>query len=316
MKHEYTITRNQVDGVEAFLRVAERRSFRAAADDLGLSPSAISQTIRALEARVGVPLLTRTTRSVGLTEAGQRFLDHARPAFDGLTAAFEAARSFGERPAGLLRLNVPRAAIPFLLEPVLEGFSVAYPEVEIEICGEDELIDLVERGFDAGIRMGDYLEADMIGVRLTPPFRLVVAGSPAYFERYGRPETPADLRRHRCVRTRTPSTGAVFRWVFEEDGQKLEIAVDGPLIVNDIEVGKAAALRGIALTFMAEPLVAQAVAEGRLEVVLANYAALSPGAYLYYPSRAQMLPKLRAFVDFIREHRPPDRFLEAPAAAG
>ncbi|HEX2762554.1 MAG TPA: LysR substrate-binding domain-containing protein [Allosphingosinicella sp.] len=316
MKQEYTITRNQLDGVEAFLRVAERRSFRGAADDLGISPSAISQTIRALEARIGVPLLTRTTRSVGLTEAGQRFLDHARPAFEGLTAAFEAARSFGERPAGLLRLNVPRAAIPFLIEPVLEGFSAAYPEVEIEICGEDELIDLVERGFDAGIRMGDYLEADMIGVRLTPPFRLVVVGSPAYFERHGRPERPADLRRHRCVRTRTPSTGAIFRWVFEDEGRKVEISVDGPLIVNDIEVGKSAAQRGIALAFLAEPLVAKAVAEGKLEIVLGAYAALSPGAYLYYPSRAQMLPKLRAFVDFIRERRPPDRFLEPAVAAG
>ena len=128
-----------------------------------------------------MPLLTRTTRSVGLTEAGERFLEHALPAFAGLTAAFEAARSFGERPAGLLRLNVPRAAIPFLIEPVIEGFAAAFPDVEVEICGEDELIDLVERGFDAGIRMGDYLEADMIGIRLTPPFRLVVAGSPDYF---------------------------------------------------------------------------------------------------------------------------------------
>src|SRR4028118_116741 len=136
MKQEYIIARNQLDGVEAFLRVAERRSFRAAADDLGLSPSAISQTIRALEGRVGVPLLTRTTRSVGLTEAGQRFHDFAQPAFEGLTAAFEMARSFGERPAGLLRLNVPRAAIPFLIEPVMEGFTEAYPEVEGEVCGE------------------------------------------------------------------------------------------------------------------------------------------------------------------------------------
>jgi DNA-binding transcriptional LysR family regulator len=315
MKQEYIIARNQLDGVEAFLRVADRRSFRAAADDLGLSPSAISQTIRALEARVGVPLLTRTTRSVGLTEAGERFLDHAKPAFVGLTAAFEAARSFGERPAGLLRLNVPRAAIPFLIEPVIEGFVAAFPEVEVEICGEDELIDLVERGFDAGIRMGDYLDADMIGIRLTPPFRLVVVGSPAYFERHGRPNVPADLRSHRCIRGRAPTTGAIFRWHFDVAGQPVEIAVDGPLIVNDLDVSKAAALRGVGLAYLGEPLVAEHIASGALELALEDHAAWSPGAYLYYPSRTQMLPKLRAFIDFIREHRPPDRFLSSPVIA-
>jgi DNA-binding transcriptional LysR family regulator len=314
MKQEYIIARNQLDGVEAFLRVAERRSFRAAADDLGLSPSAISQTIRALEARVGVPLLTRTTRSVGLTEAGERFLEQAQPAFAGLTAAFEAARSFGERPAGLLRLNVPRAAIPFLIEPVVEGFTGAYPDVEVEICGEDELIDLVERGFDAGIRMGDYLEADMIGIRLTPPFRLVVAGSPDYFAQHGRPSDPADLRHHRCIRARAPTTGAIPRWHFQVAGQPLEMSVGGPLIVNDLDVAKAAALRGVGLAFLAEPLVTEQLAAGRLELVLEDHAAWSPGAYLYYPSRSQMLPKLRAFIDFIREHRPPEKFLTATSA--
>jgi DNA-binding transcriptional LysR family regulator len=315
MKQEYIIARNQLDGVEAFLRVAERRSFRAAADDLGLSPSAISQTIRALEARVGVPLLTRTTRSVGLTEAGERFLEHAEPAFAGVNAAFEAARSFGERPAGLLRLNVPRAAIPFLIEPVMEGFTAAYPEVAVEICGEDELIDLVERGFDAGIRMGEHLEADMIGVRLTPPFRLVVAGSPEYFAKHGRPAVPADLRGHRCIRARAPSTGAISRWHFEAAGQPIEMSVDGPLIVNDLDVAKTAALRGVGLAYLAEPLAAGDIAAGRLELALEAHCAWSPGAYLYYPSRAQMLPKLRAFVDFIREHRPPERFLNPPGAA-
>jgi DNA-binding transcriptional LysR family regulator len=314
MKQEYTIARNQLDGVEAFLRVAERRSFRAAADDLGISPSAISQTIRALEHRVGVPLLTRTTRSVGLTEAGERFLEHASPAFAGLTAAFEAARSFGERPAGLLRLNVPRAAIPFLIEPVIEGFAAAFPEVEVELCGEDELIDLVERGFDAGIRMGEHLEADMIGIRLTPPFRLVVAGSPDYFARHGRPSVPAELRGHRCIRARAPSTGAIFRWHFDVGGQPVEMAVDGPLIVNDLDVSKAAALRGIGLAYLAEPLVREHLDSGRLELALEEHAAWSPGAYLYYPSRTQMLPKLRAFIDFIREHRPPERFLQAAGA--
>jgi DNA-binding transcriptional LysR family regulator len=310
MKQEYTVVRNPLDGVEAFLRVAERRSFRAAADDLGLSPSAMSQAIRALEARIGVPLLVRTTRSVGLTEAGQRFLERARPAFEGLLEAWEAARSFGDRPAGLLRLNVPRAAIPYLVEPVLEGFCAAYPDVEVEVCGEDELIDLVERGFDAGIRMGEHLQADMISFRLTPPFRLVVVGSPAYFQRHGRPLEPGDLRGHACVRMRAPSTGAISRWEFLVDGHPVEIAVSGPLIVNDFEMCRAAAVKGLALAWTAEPLVADLVAEGRLEIVLDDHSVQSPGAYLYYPSRTQMLPKLRAFVDFIKEHRPPERFLQ------
>ena len=315
MKQEYIVARNSFDGVEAFLRVAERRSFRAAADDLGLSPSAISQTIRALEARIGVPLLVRTTRSVGLTEAGQRFFERARPAFDGLLEAWEAARSFGDRPAGLLRLNVPRAAIPYLVEPVLDGFCAAYPDVEDEVCGEDELIDLIERGFDAGIRMGEHLQADMISLRLTPPFRLVVVGSPAYFENNGRPKEPADLRGHRCVRMRAPSTGAIGRWDFLVDGQPVEIAVSGPLIVNDFEMSRAAAVKGLALAWSAEPLVEDLVAKGQLETVLDEFAVSSPGAYLYFPSRTQMLPKLRAFVDFVKEHRPPDKFLKRQTAS-
>lgn len=315
MKQEYIIPRNPVDGLEVFLRVAERRSFRAAAEDLGMSPSAVSQIIRTLETRVGVALLTRTTRSVGLTEAGQRFLDRARPAFDDLLEAFEAARSLGERPSGLLRLNVPRAAIPYLIEPVLQGFSAAYPEVEVEICGEDELIDLVERGFDAGIRMGEHLEADMVCLRLTPPFRMAVAGSPNYIQQYGRPLHPSDLAAHRCIRTRNPTSGSIHRWPFELGGQPIEIAVSGSLIVNDLDLARAAALRDVGLAYLATPLVAEAVAAGRLETVLDDYLPWSPGAYLYYPSRAQMLPKLRAFVDFIKEHRPPDKFLEKPKEA-
>ena len=310
MKSNYTVPRNQLDGVEALLRVAERRSFRAAADDLGVSPSAISQTVKTLEARVGVPLLTRTTRSVGLTEAGQRFVERARPAFENLTAAYETARSFGERPAGLLRLNVPRPVIPQLIEPVLKGFCDAYPSVAVEICAEDGFIDLVESGFDAGIRLGEFLDRDMIGVRLTPPFKFVVAGSPDYFALHGKPERPADLRRHRCIRMRMPTSGALYPWEFEEDGQPVAIAVEGPLIVNDIGLSTAAAIQGLGLAYLAEPLVWDHQAAGRLEAALEAFGPCSPGAYLYYPSRTQMLPKLRAFIDYVLKHRPPDRLIE------
>jgi DNA-binding transcriptional LysR family regulator len=308
MKQNYTIPRGQLEGLDAFLRVAERRSFRAAADDLGVSPSAISQTIRALELRVGAALLTRTTRSVGLTQAGQYFLERARPAFADLTAAYEAARSLGDRPAGLLRLNMPRAVIPYLIEPILGGFCESYPEVEVEICAEDGFVDLAEGGYDAGIRLGEFLEADMIAVRLTPPFRFVVAGTPGYFAKHGRPERIADLRRMPCIRFRQ-ARGSIPNWQFQDGNRAVEVAVSGPVIVNDISAAMSVVRRGIALAHVAEPLVEKGVAAGELETVLDAYAPTSPGIYLYYPGRAQMLPKLRAFIDYIRDHQPPETAL-------
>lgn len=303
MKKSYTIPRHQLDGVEAFLRIAERRSFRAAADDLGVSPSAVSQTVKALEERVGVPLLTRTTRSVGLTEAGARFLDRARPAFDDLNGAFEAARSFGERPAGLLRLNVPSSVIPFVIEPVLTDFCKAYPAVEVEVIAENRFVDLVGEGFDAGIRLGESLAADSIAVRLTPPFRFCVAGAPEYFARAGRPRRPADLREHRCVRIRA-ARGGMLPWNFQDGNKTLDVAVSGPLIVNELALARTAALDGVALAYLADPLVEPDLAEGRLETVLDAFAFTSPGVFLYYPSRGQVLPKLRAFIDFLRANLP------------
>lgn len=308
MKQSYTIPRGQLDGVDAFLRVAERRSFREAAADLGVSPSAISQTIRALEARVGAALLTRTTRSVGLTQAGQYFLDRARPAFADLSAAYEAARNLGDRPAGLLRLNLPRAVVRYVIEPVLAGFCEAYPEVEVEICADDSFVDLVEGGFDAGIRLGEYLEADMVAVRLTPPFRFLVVGTPALLARHGRPERPADLRGMPCLRMRQ-SRGSISNWHFQDGNRPVEVAVSGPVIVNDLEAALAVARRGVALVHLAEPLVKDLIADGELETVLDDFASSSPGVYLYYPSRTQMLPKLRAFIDYIRANQPSEKAL-------
>jgi DNA-binding transcriptional LysR family regulator len=308
MKQSYTIPRGQLDGVDAFLRVAERKSFRAAADDLGVSPSAISQTIRALEARVGAALFTRTTRSVGLTQAGQYFLDRARPAFADLSAAYEAARNLGDRPAGLLRLNMPRTVIPYLIEPILAGFCETYPDVEVEICAEEAFVDLAEGGYDAGVRLGEFLQADMIAVRLTPPFRFVVVGSPAFFARHGRPERPADLRRLPCVRFRQVR-GSIPNWQFIDGNRSIEVTVTGPVIVNDFGAALSVARQGIALAHLAEPLVSKLVADGQLETVLDDIAPSSPGVYLYYPGRAQMLPKLRAFIDYLRAHQPPERVL-------
>jgi DNA-binding transcriptional LysR family regulator len=307
MKNSYTVPRGLLDGLDAFLRVAERRSFRAAADDLGVSPSAISQTIRALEARIGVALLTRTTRSVGLTQAGELFVARAQPAFADMVAAYDTARSLGQRPAGLLRLNMPRAVIPILIEPILAGFCDAYPQVEVEICAEDGFVDLAHGGYDAGIRLGEFLQADMIAVRLTPPFRFVVVGTPESFARHSRPSRPADLRGHRCIRARLGR--GIADWEFVDGGRAVDVAVTGPVIVNDFAANLGAALRGVGLSYMPEPLIVDHIAHGRLETALEAYAPSSPGVFLYYPSRAQMLPKLRAFIDYVREQQPPETLL-------
>ncbi len=187
MKQNFTMRQGALDGVEAFLGVARHRNFRKAAADLAVTPSAISQAIRTLEARIGAALFIRTTRSVGLTEAGERFLSRAKPAFEELVAASAVARDLGQRPAGLLRLTVPRAVVPLLLEPLIASFCRAFPEVEVEIAASGELLDLAAGGFDAGVRMGQFITADMVAVRLTPPFPFVVVGSPGYLRRRSRP---------------------------------------------------------------------------------------------------------------------------------
>lgn len=300
MKSSYTIPRNLLDGVEAFLRVAERRSFRAAADDLGVSPSAISQTVRQLEDRIGVPLFIRTTRSVGLTEAGALFHAQAAPAWASLVNAWESARTLGERPAGLLRLNMPRAVVPLLIEPIIADFCARYPEIDVEVAGEDAIVDLAASGHDAGIRIGELLEADMISVRLSPPFRYVIVGAPAYLDRHGRPQVAADLKAHTCIRQRLSGTGMLIPWRLSDGQRSLEVAVKGRVIVSDNAAVAALALRGLGLAQISEPLVSEHCAAGRLEIVLEGLAPSSPGLFLHYPGHAQVLPKLRAFIDHVK----------------
>src|SRR5205814_5687558 len=195
MKQTFTVRQGALDGVETFLCVAQHRSFRKAAAELGVTPSAISQAVRTLEARIGAVLFIRTTRSVGLTEAGQRFLERAKPAFEELVAAGALAHDLGQRPTGLLRLSVPRAVVPILLEPLIASFCQAYPEVEVEIAASKELVDLAAEGFDAGIRLGQFIAADMVALRLTRPFPFVVVGSPEYLRRCKRPERIDDQDR-------------------------------------------------------------------------------------------------------------------------
>lgn len=299
MKHDHSISRGALDGVEAFVRVAERRSFRQAAVDLGVTPSAVSQAVRTLEARMGVTLFTRTTRSVGLTEAGERFLERARPAFDEIVAASNVARDLGAKPTGLLRLTAPRAVVPLLLQPVVASFSAAFPDVVVEIAASEELVDLAKGGFDAGIRLGEFIADDMVAVRLSAPFRHVVVASPGYLKSRGRPENLNELTRHACIRLRR-SSGTLGHWRLVGPGGPVDLAVSGPLVVNDVPTMLTAALDGLGLAQMPEPIARQHLEAGELEELLPDHASQSSGLFLYFPSRNQVMPKLRAFIDHVK----------------
>lgn len=299
MKPNYTVRHGALEGVETFLAVARSRSFRRAAAELGVTPSAVSQAVRALEARLGAALFARTTRSVGLTEAGQRFFDRAAPAYAELIAAGEVVRDLGQRPTGRLRLSVPRGVVPLLLEPVLASFAQAYPEIELEIAASEQMVDLAAGGFDAGIRFGQFIAPDMVAVRLTAPFPFVVVASPNYLARRGRPACVDDLRGHACLRMRR-SNGAIANWAFVEGGERIEAAVAGPLIAHDFSTLLGAAIRGAGLAQLPRPLIRAPIADGTLESVLDDLAVMTPGVFLYYPSKRQMLPKLRAFIDHMK----------------
>jgi len=299
MKQNFTVRHGALDGVEAFLSVAQHRSFRRAATELGVTPSAISQAIRALEARIGAALFIRTTRSVGLTEAGTRFLSRAKPAFEELVAASEVARDLGQRPAGLLRLTAPRVVVPILLESLIASFCQAYPDVEVEIAASPDLVDIAAEGFDAGIRLGQFIEADMIAVRLKPSHRLAVVGSPDYLRRRQRPELIDDLRRHACLRMRR-SNGSIAPWSFVNGNEAVEVIVSGPFIANDMPTMLDAAVEGLGLAQVPEPITAGAVKAGKLVRVLEPFAPMAPGLFLYYPGNRQMMPKLRAFIDHVK----------------
>jgi DNA-binding transcriptional LysR family regulator len=301
MKQNFTVRQGALDGVEAFLSVAQHRSFRRAAAEVGVTPSAISQAVRALEARVGAALFIRTTRSVGLTEAGERFLSRAKPAFEELVAASAVARDLGQRPAGLLRLSVPRAMVPILLEPLIASFCQAYPEIEVEIAVSGELVDLAAEGFDAGIRLGQFIAADMIAVRLTPPFPLVVVGNPDYLRQRKRPDCIDDLRDHACLRMRR-SNGSIAPWPFVDGNKTVEAIVSGPLIAHDYPTLIGAAIQGVGLAQVPGPLAKAPIADGRLQALLTPFAVTTPGVFLYYSDRRQVLPKLRVFIEHVR-HR-------------
>ncbi len=293
---------NQLDGLLAFWKVAEHRGFTAAAAALGVSPSAISQAVRHLEARLGIRLLNRTTRSLSLTEAGEAYLSRIGPALSEVLDAGEQLHALQGRPSGVLRLNAARISIAMVLQPLLAGFLKAYPGVEVELTNDEGYVDIVERGFDAGVRIGESVQKDMVAVPLGGPLAVAVVGSPDYFERYPVPRHPSDLVRHNCVRFRFSGSGAIYKWELEVDGRDVEYELSGNLTISDSMFSIEAALEGIGLAYTFEQLVLPHIRAKRLKRVLTSFSPTYPGFYLYYPSRRQQPPKLKAFVDYVRGH--------------
>jgi DNA-binding transcriptional LysR family regulator len=284
--------------LKAFAAIVERASFARAADHLGLSRSALSQIIRQLEARLGVRLLNRTTRSVAPTAPGARLHERITPMLLEMDDAVAEAIASTARTAGTLRINTLGMAAKKIIAPRLGRFHRAHPDVVLDIVIDDGLSDIVAGRFDAGIRVGERLEKDMIAVRLTPDVRLLAVASPDYLARHGAPKTPADLHRHACINWRFPGSGKIYRWEFEKKGKKIEAAVEGPLISNHQDIVVAAALQGLGILYAYDDdRVAEALVRGQLKRILAEWSLTSPGLYLYYSNRRHPQPALRAFVD-------------------
>jgi DNA-binding transcriptional LysR family regulator len=286
--------------LRAFAAVVRHGSFTRAAAHLGVSPSALSQTIRALEDRLGQRLLNRTTRSVAPSAAGLALAERLLPVLDDLDQVVDAAVAAGGEVSGPLRLDVVRVAMPHLAR-LVPGFLARYPRVRLEVASNDALVDIVALGFDAGIRLAERLEGDMIAVPFGGDLRMICVASPAYLARHPAPVHPRDLADHACMVTLTPSTGTPYRWEFEKDGEALRIAVDGPLISRDAGLRVAAVEAGLGIGFFFEDEVRDLLARGALVQVLADWTPPFPGAFLYYPSRRNPPPALRAFVDYLRE---------------
>lgn len=284
--------------LKAFAAVVERASFARAAASLGLSPSALSQTIRQLEARLGARLLNRTTRSVAPTAAGDQLYRRIAPLFQEMADAVAEASATASQTRGTLRINTLGMAARQLIAPRLGRFHRAHPEVVLDIVVDDGLSDIVAGRFDAGIRVGERLEKDMVAVRLTPDVKMVVVASPDYLAQHGTPRTPADLHRHACLNWRLQLDGRAYRWEFENNGQRLEMAVNGPLVTNHSEVGIEAALQGLGLAYAFDRgQVDEGLAQGRLVQVLGDWSVTRPGLFLYYPNRRHQQPALSALID-------------------
>jgi len=267
----------------------------------------VSQIVRALEARVGVRLLQRTTRNVGLTEAGVHFIAQLKPALAGIDVAFESLSALRGRPSGLLRLTTLRTGYSDVLRPKLASFVAAYPDIRIDISLDEALSNIITEGFDAGIRLGHSLDREMIAVRISRDQRVVVVGAPSYLARRGRPAHPRDLHDHDCINLRKITSGAIDRWKFVENGKTFEIAVEGRVVTNDGAVLVDCAVEGLGLAYVFEDMVTELVSGKRLVRVLDRYSPQIPGYFLYYPSRVNVAPKLKVLIDFLKRSDSPRR---------
>src|SRR6516225_6720532 len=285
--------------LSAFLTIAEERSFTRAAKRLGVSPSALSHAIRGLEEGLGVRLLSRTTRSVAPTEAGEQLLARLRPALTDVQDALAQLSGLRDRPAGRVRLLVPRFAATTVLGPKLAKFTHDYPDVVLDITADDSRLDIVAGGFDAGIHFGEYIQKDMIAVRVSQDHRAAIVGTPEYFKSHPKPKTPHDLLKHRCINFRHGSAG-LYRWEFDKGKKSLSVAVHGPLIVDDVETLVRAAIDGVGLAFVSDERVAAQLESGELIRVLDDWCQPFPGFFLYYPSRRQQPAALSALINTLR----------------
>jgi len=292
--------RTNINDLLAFLAVARAKSFTRAAAQLGVSQSALSHSIRGLEERLGIRLLTRTTRSVAPTEAGERLLRNIGPHFDEIDAEIDALSELRDKPSGTIRINSSEHAAETLLWPKLAQFLPHYPDIRVEIWADYTLADIVAERFDAGVRLGEQIARDMVAVRIGPEERLVVVGAPAYLAQRALPRHPRDLVQHRCINLRLPTSGGLYAWEFEKDGQELKVRVDGQLVFNALPPILKAALASFGLAFLPEELVRPHIAAGRLAALLEDWTPPFPGYHLYYPSRRQHSPAFALLVEALR----------------
>ena len=292
--------RENINDLIAFAAVARERSFTRAAAQLGVSQSALSHTMRALEARLGVRLLTRTTRSVSLTEAGERLLATLVPHFEQLETELTALSDVRDKPAGTVRITTAEHAAETVLWPKLEKLLPDYPDIKVEIVIDYGLTDIVAERYDAGVRLGEQVAKDMIAVRIGPDMRMAVVGAPSYFEKHPKPVVPQDLTQHRCINLRLPTYGGIYAWEFEKDGRELKVRVDGQLVFSRLAHRLTACLAGFGLAFVPEESALTHIAEGRLIRVLEDWCDPFPGYHLYYPSRRQSSPAFAVLVEALR----------------
>jgi len=293
------MVRDELSVLSAFSAVAEERSFTKAGKRLNVSTSGLSHAIRRLEERLGVRLLDRTTRSVAPTEAGKQLIARLGPALGDIRGALEEISGLRHKPAGRVRLLVPRLGAMAVLAPKLGSFARGYPDVVLDVTTNDDRVDLVTAGFDAGIQLGEFIAKDMVAVRVSKDLRPAIVGAPAYFAEHPRPRSPHDLRRHRCINFRHGSAG-LYRWELDKGDQSFAVAVNGPLVVDDVELMIRAAIDGVGLAFMSEEQAAPHVASGALVRVLKDWCPPFPGFFLYYPSRRQQPAALVALIETLR----------------